>query len=127
MHTIQLPQTTVLNRFSEQISLNKERALLGIAKWSLSHLRSRRRILLERGTETLDPATISSDLYGRYDTILSVDEVKTWETGENEIAATITLKVFEAQSYEYRRLKREVRLRLQKKFGISQVSIELDW
>ncbi len=100
---------------------------LVIAKWSIGLLRDSGRILLERTPDTIKPDDVTKDLYNRYDTIVSIDEIKVWEIGENDIAATVRLRVYPGEPYEYRRMQREMKQRLLKKFGISHVSIELDW
>ena len=98
-----------------------------IAKWSFGLLKESGKILLESSPESIKHDAIASDLYGRFDTIVSVDEVKVWQIGEKEIAANLLLKVYPAETYEYKYMKREIRKRIEKKFGITQVSIEMDW
>lgn len=100
---------------------------LVIAKWSFGLLRDSGRILLERTPDTVDVDAIAKDLYGRYDTIISVEEVKAWEIANNEMAANLRLKVYPAESYEYKRMKREIRQRLLKKFNVVHLSVEIDW
>lgn len=77
-------------------------------------------------TDQTDQA-IASDLYGRYDAIISVDEVQFWKFEDREVAANLTIKVFPGTANEYKRIKREIRERIQKRFGINRLNIEFDW
>ncbi len=72
-------------------------------------------------------ANIAKDIFGRFDTIVSVDEINVWEIPNNDSTVIIKLKVFPAEVYEYKRLKRELKERLAQKFGIRHLSLEFDW
>jgi len=98
-----------------------------IGKWGYDLLKESGKILLNVTPEHINSDKIAEDLYGRFDTIVSVEEVKVWEIANGESAAIIKLKVFPGEVYEYKRIKREIKQRLEKKFGISQLSVEFDW
>lgn len=75
----------------------------------------------------VNSTNIAKDLFGRFDTIVSVDEINVWEIPNNDSTVIIKLKVFPAEVYEYKRLKRELKQRLAQKFGITHLSLEFDW
>ncbi len=70
---------------------------------------------------------IAQDLFGRFDTIVSVDEINVWEIPNSQSTVIIKLKVYPAEVYEYKRLQRELKQRMLQKFGINHLSVELDW
>ncbi|MES2630153.1 MAG: cation diffusion facilitator family transporter [Bacteroidota bacterium] len=100
---------------------------LVIAKWSIGLLKTSATILAESSPLHIDQETICKDLYGRHDAILSIDEVKVWTIGENEVAANLLIRVYPAEVYEYKRIKREIRQRMRSKFGVTHLAVELEW
>lgn len=85
-------------------------------------------MIVQDAPQTAEQDAIAKDLYGRYDAIISVDDVKVWQFGEKENRVTnLVLRVFPAEISEYKRMKREIRQRISQKFGINRLFIEMEW
>lgn len=77
--------------------------------------------------EKLDSEKLKKDLYNKYGTILSVDEVLFMQLPDLGMLTFLKIKVFVGELTEYKVLKREIRKRLLNRFNIKHVNIELDW
>ncbi len=100
---------------------------LVIAKWSFGLIKESALILLTHTPKEVDVDKITKDLYNRFDTILAIDEVRIWEIANGDCAATIKLRVYPAEAYEYKRLKKEIYHRLAKKYQLEHLTLEMDW
>lgn len=69
---------------------------------------------------------IKNDLFNRFAIILAVRELKIWRV-QSEETAIVSLQVYPGEPHEYKFLRREVKKRLEQRFNISNVIIELDW
>ncbi|MGB0166983.1 MAG: cation diffusion facilitator family transporter [Luteibaculum sp.] len=98
-----------------------------VGKWSYGLLIKSSRNLMDVSPDQLSASEVKTYLYNKFDTILAVDTVKIWKLNESENAGMLKLKVYPAETYEYRFLKREVAKKLRKKFRVHELNIELDW
>lgn len=69
---------------------------------------------------------IKTDLFNRFAIILAVRELKIWRV-QSEETAIVSLQVYPGEPHEYKFLRREVKKRLEQRFNICNVIIELDW
>lgn len=83
--------------------------------------------VLEYQPENITAAIIKTDLYNKFDAIISIENPIFWKLSAKENAAILCIKVYPAEVYEYRYLKKEITKRLKSRFHLTVLSIELDW
>lgn len=98
-----------------------------VTRWSIGSLWISSQLLVDASPNKNLHKKIRTDLYNKFDTIVAVEKIQTWQLNEQKNAAIIRLKLYPGEIYEYRFLKREITKRVQRKYQIDMVAIEFDW